>query len=145
MRVIDESEFPAIVEIYNRNGLKAANAYIRTNYGLKNPWSVISRIRKTPGYKYDEANNRFIIPYKRTEEQVFMSIDDLCGNKKSQPEKTGDAVNPRNTVSMENLIHELISDRLLELSRYVTLEASSRTILIDRTSMIADGYKAVIH
>ena len=46
---------------------------------------------------------------------------------------------------MENLIHELISDRLLELSRYVTLEASSRTILIDRTSMIADGYKAVIH
>lgn len=52
-----------------------------------------------------------------TEEQVFMSIDDLCGNKKSQPEKTGDAVNPRNTVSMENLIHELISDRLLELSR----------------------------
>lgn len=145
MRVIDESEFPAIVEIYNRDGRKAANAYIRTNYGLKNPWSVISRIRKTPGYKYDEANNRFIIPYKRTEKQVFMSIDDLCGNKKSQPEKTGDAVNPRNTVSMENLIHELISDRLLELSRYVTLEASSRTILIDRTSMIADGYKAVIH
>ena len=74
-----------------------------------------------------------------------MSIDDLCGNKKSQPKKTGDAANPRNTVSMENLIHELISDRLLELSRYVTLEASSRTILIDRTSMIADGYKAVIH
>lgn len=145
MRVIDESDFPAIVEIFNRDGRKAANAYIRTNYRLKNPWAVISRIRRTPGYEYDEANNRFIMPYKHNEEQIFMSIDDLCENKKSQPEKTGDAVNPRNTVSMENLIHELISDRLLELSRYVTLEASSRTILIDRTSMIADGYKAVIH
>ena len=54
-------------------------------------------------------------------------------------------VNARTDLTMDKLIHELISDRLLELSRYVTLETSSRKIFIDKTSMIADGYTAVIH
>jgi hypothetical protein len=46
---------------------------------------------------------------------------------------------------MERLVHELISDRLLTLSRYITLESSTRTILIDQTSLSADGYQVVTH
>ena len=145
MRVVDEKDFPEIVEIYNLDGRRAANAHIRAKYSLKNPWAVIARIRRTPGYEYDGDSDRFIVPFKHSEEQIFMSIDDLCktGVKNGCVGK-GD-VNSRTDVSMAKLVHELISDRLLELSRYVTLETSRRTILIDKTSMIADGYKTVIH
>ena len=56
-----------------------------------------------------------------------------------------DAAGHNLNVSMEKLIHELISDRLLELSRYVSLETSSRTILIDKTSMVEAGYSVITH
>ena len=38
-----------------------------------------------------------------------------------------------------------ISDRLLTLTRYITLDSSTRTILIDQTSLSADGYQVVTH
>lgn len=121
--------------------------YIRTRYGLKNPWSVINRIRKISGYEYDEDNNRFSTPYTHNEEQIFMSIDDLCGVRDASNGKVQETAGPSPSapVSMDKLIHELISDRLLELSKYVTLETSSRKILIDRTSMAVDGYNVEIH
>jgi hypothetical protein len=46
---------------------------------------------------------------------------------------------------MEALVNELINDRLLTLSRYITLDTSTRTIIIDRTSLSADGYRVVTH
>ncbi len=145
MKMVEEKDFPEIVEIYNLSGRKAANAHIRSRYSLKNPWSVIARIRKTPGYEYDKNNDRFIIPFKHNEEQIFMSIDDLCNNEDKYVNKVSREVNAKTDLSMDKLIHELISDRLLELSRYVKLETSSRKILIDKTSMIADGYTALIY
>lgn len=145
MKMVDEKDFPEIIEIYNLNGRKAANAHIRSRYSLKNPWSVMARIRRTPGYEYDENNDRFNIPFKHNEEQIFMSIDDLCKNEAKSTNRANREVNARTDLSMDKLIHELISDRLLELSRYVTLETSSRKILIDKTSMAADGYTVVIH
>lgn len=73
-----------------------------------------------------------------------MSMDELCGNIMEVAHETKS--DPNNNIpcaSMEKLIHKLISDRLLELSKYVTLEVASKTILTARTSMIATGYKIV--
>ena len=49
------------------------------------------------------------------------------------------------TMAMEKLVHELLSDRLLTLSKYITLDSSTRSILIDQTSLVADGYRIVTH
>ena len=144
MRVIDEKDFPAIIEIYNSKGRLAANAYIRESYGIKTPWSVMKRIRKAPGFEYDAEEDRFKSTDGRSDESIFMSMSELCGNSGNTSVSADNAAS-RASASMEKLVHELISDRLLELSRYVTLETSSRTILIDRTSMQADGYKVVTH
>ena len=46
---------------------------------------------------------------------------------------------------MKALIQTLISDRLLELSRYVTLDVENRTIMIDQTGMRSDGYQVITH
>ena len=59
----------------------------------------------------------------------------------SQPDPASDS----RPAAMEKLVHELISDRLLTLSRYITLDSSTRTILIDQTSLSADGYQVVTH
>ena len=47
--------------------------------------------------------------------------------------------------AMESMIQELIGDRLLELSRYITLSTSDRLIIVDKTTLLADGYQMIIH
>ena len=40
---------------------------------------------------------------------------------------------------------ELIGDRLLELSRYISINSISKTLIIDKTSLIRDGYQVTMH
>ena len=46
---------------------------------------------------------------------------------------------------MENMVHSLISGRLLELSKYVLLDPIGKRILIDKSSMQTDGYQVLIN
>ncbi len=50
-----------------------------------------------------------------------------------------------NQKAMDKLIHELIGDRLLELSKYITMDASDRVVFIDKTAFVADGYQVILH
>ena len=141
MTLVSERDFPAIVDLYNREGRKKTYEYIRTTYSVKTPRVVLKRIERISGYKYDKGSDKYVKKDSSTGEELFMSLDDLC----STAPNTDNAHEISNVVTMEKLVHDLISDRLLELSRYVSLEVSSRTIVIDRTSMTKDGYKVVTH
>ena len=143
MTLVNENDFPAIVEMYNTEGRKATYGYIKETYGIKNPRCRMIRISRDRRYEYDRATDKYVFADKSSDESLFMSIDDLCGTSKGRSAAGTMKTLTASPVSMEQLVHELISDRLLELNRYVKLETSSHTILIDRTSMIADGYKVV--
>jgi len=47
--------------------------------------------------------------------------------------------------AMEILIRELIGDRLLQLSKYVTIDSSSKTVIVDKTTLLTDGYQLETH
>lgn len=74
-----------------------------------------------------------------------MDLDELCGRTALSAAHQAEPVTDPRPAAMERLVHELISDRLLTLSRYITLDSSTRTILIDQTSLSADGYQVVTH
>jgi len=50
-----------------------------------------------------------------------------------------------NGQNMEKLIKALIEDHLVQLSHYIQMNQMTRTVLIDHTSMKADGYQVIIH
>ena len=132
--VIKESMFSEIIDLYNTEGRTAAYDLIRSRYGLKHPYSTITRIKRSGKYLYDEESDRFISSDAGTSaESVFMGLDDAELNTVDR------------SSAMEKLIRELMSDRLLMLSRYITLDTSSRTVLIDESSLSSDGYKIVTH
>jgi hypothetical protein len=74
-----------------------------------------------------------------------MDLDELCGTTTAVTGKSSESVMDTRPAAMEKLVHELISDRLLMLSRYIVLDSSTRTILIDQTSLSADGYSIETH
>ena len=143
--IISEDIFPALVEVYNREGKTSAYDMIRNRYGVKNPFFVINRIKKCGKYTYDSENDRFSDAELDAADHVFMNLDELCGTIVPEAAENAGSIEDSRPAAMERLVHELISDRLMMLSRYITLDSSSRTMMIDQSSLSADGYRIVTH
>ena len=107
--------------------------------------AVINRIKKCRKYTYDPENDRFSAAESDAADRVFMDLDELCGTIVPETAEKAGTIEDSRPAAMERLVHELISDRLMMLSRYITLDSSSRTIMIDQSSLSADGYRIVTH
>ena len=46
---------------------------------------------------------------------------------------------------MESLVQELIGERLLTLSQYVTLDTNGKILCLDKTSLTNDEYQLILH
>ncbi len=143
--IIGEDLFPEIVDRYNTGGKTAAYDFLRSQYGIRHPYHVMKRIQNNGKYGYNPEKDRFYTTESDKENDVFLSMDELCGTAVMKTENAVYALAADRSAAIEKLVHELISDRLLALSRYITLDSSTRTILIDRTSLSADGYQIVSH
>ena len=143
--MIAESMFPEIVKVYNSQGKTAAFDMIRSKYGIKRPYFVIRRIKRSDNYEYDEETDRFSGGPISTADGVFMNLDELCGVRTEDYAGTSADSSEKQLPAMEKLVNELINDRLLTLSRYISLDTSSRTVLIDQSSLVTDGYRIVTH
>ena len=139
MANVKKQDYEYIANIFNESGDKAAQEYIATTYGNKAPRGVISRIKKAPGFKYDEVNKK-IIKVDLTEEKIFMGLDELCNNTDSNK---GESVLSNDTAikNIESLYMELMQEKLLELMKYVRINNYSKTISIDNSALTTDGYK----
>ena len=143
--VIGEELFPEIIEKYNTSGKTSAYDHLRSKYGIKHPYFVMNRIRESGKYIYNPETDQFSETYTSNADRAFMDLDELCGTAVATVKSSGATVADSRPGAMEKLVHELISDRLLTLSRYITLDSSTRTILIDQTSLSADGYQVITH
>ena len=98
---------------------------------------------KSLGYNYD--TDRFESD-SRKEDDIFLNLEMLCENKIETSDRSEGAISRNDRIkAMENMVHSLISDRLLELSKYVLLVPIGKRILIDKSSMQTDGYQVLIN
>ena len=117
-------------------------------YGIKNPTCVFKRMRNKTNLAYDERLDQFFAKMRNgvNPEDVFISMDELCVSKMPEQCKKADVdYEQKRSNAMEKMIRELIGERLLELSRYVTLDSLSKTMYVDESSLKNDGYQVMIH
>ena len=122
---ITPDKYPQIIEVYNTEGKTAAYDLMRSCYEIKNPTCVMKRMKA---------------------DDIFLNLEALCENKVETADRSEGAINRNDRIkAMENMVHSLISDRLLELSKYVLLDPIGKRILIDKSSMQTDGYQVLIN
>jgi len=143
---VNDEDLRQLASLYNTEGRTAVYELLRTRYDVKNPYFVVRRMLEDTDLSYHAKDDCFHIQERPNPESVFLSMDELCIPVKSQhinvQEKQAMDSRP---AAMEKLIQELIGDRLLELSRYVTLDSLSKTVIVDRSSLTTDGYQLVTH
>lgn len=136
---VKKEDYEIIANIFNESGDIAAQEYIVNTYGTKVPRGVISRIKKSPGFKYDDVNKK-IIKSDITEDKIFMDIDELCNNNDSNIKKLA-KTNDSGANTIESLYIELMQEKLIDLMKYVKLNHCTSTISINKVALNNDGYK----
>lgn len=142
---ITPDKYPEIIETYNTEGKTAAYDLIRSRYGIKNPTCVMKRMKNDTTLGYDFEADRFL-DADNHEADIFMDLESLCENRTIvSPISEKQPIRDERAKAMESMVHSLISDRLLELSKYVLLDPINRRILVDKSSMQSDGYQVMIN
>lgn len=132
-------DYEEIIQIYNTAGRSEAYAHISQRYSIKNPYHLLRRMKKEERYHYDLKRDRFLETSTTVSDELFLDLDELCDNAVEPiPIKVCE-------LSMEKLIKELVEDRLLQLSQYIQLNQVTKTVLVDQSTMILDGYKVILH
>ena len=57
--VIPDTMFPELVELYNTEGKIAMYDLLRSQYGMKQPYFVLQRIKRSDNFEDDSEADRF--------------------------------------------------------------------------------------
>ena len=144
MSRITKDQLQGFAKVYNEQGKAELYNKLKNNYEVKNPACIFRRMKAEETLGFDEALNKFTF-HKPIAEDVFLSFDELCAPRQELVQVNQTTTESTKTVAMEKLIQELIGDKLLAISRYVNMNVSDRTIIIDRTSLQNDGYQIIAH
>lgn len=146
MAKINDNELIELAKLYNSEGRTSMYSLLQEQYGIKTPYSVLLRMKRKAVLGYNPDLDYFQVTNDSDKDNdLFMSIEELCSPMVTQhvkPMPEGSVSKPE---AMDKLVRELIGDRLLELSRYVMLDPLMKTITIDQTSLLNDGYQLVTH
>lgn len=147
MSNVRRTDYDKIVKTFNESGKNAAFEYIKLNFGVKYPRDVITRIKKSPGYSYDAVSKKIIINNDISEKSIFIGIDELCNPSDSIKLNTVETsyINDTKDFTLEVLYQELMQEKFVELTKYVKLNRYLNKIYIDKTALIANGYKVAIN
>ncbi len=142
---VPPADLKDLAEIYNNEGAATVKEVLAERYDIHQPSNVLKRMKSTEDLEYDAKLDRFFAQEEAESESIFMSIEELCTTpSKSSISQTHISVDAQNA-AMERMVQNLIGERLLELSRYITLSSLSRTVIVDRTALESEGYHLEIH
>ena len=132
---------------YNTEGKDAMYSIIREKYMVKNPTCVFTSMKKASYLAYNPEDDRFMFgEQETTEANIFLDIEALC-SRTAKNETSVTVVKSEKTPhkSMDALIQELIGERLLTLSQYVSLDPVEKVLRVDETWLKNDGYRLILH
>lgn len=146
MRKMSKSDRICLAGLYNTEGKQRLYQVLREQYEIVNPSCTFNSMKKAPYLQYDAEKDRFMVnETEKRESDIFLDIETLCSKSsaKGHPQQAVETESAHK--SMDTLIQELIGDRLLTLSQYVSLDASAKVLRLDETSLKNDGYRLILH
>jgi len=129
---VGQIDFKTFVDIFNTQGKKAAIEHVTQTYGVRYD-TIVKRLRRDSKYIFDQSRDRYVLKSSNGSESPFLTVEELCNNEQPKFPQTG-------TADSDKIISNLIKDKFFEISKYVTLENSSRKIILKLDAARNAGY-----
>ena len=130
------TNYDKYIEIYNDQGSKAAKNYVANNCGID--YAVFQRkMRNETSYVFNRSTRKFT---EQSEDAQFMSLEDLCKTKNAVANTNPVSSALGNSGSFDELVIDLMRDRLTEMHRFIRFDQSSKQIVINSKMIKDSGY-----
>lgn len=126
-------DFKTFVDIFNTQGKNAAVKHVTETYGVRYD-TIVKRLRRDSEYIFDQSRDRYVFKSDNGSESPFLTMEELCSNEKPKARQIDD-------INSDEIISKLIKDKFFEISKYVTLENSSRKIILKLDVAKNAGYE----
>ena len=135
---IENTFYDKFVQIHNTEGKESATKFLENQYNIQLP-TFLKRLKNESTYTYNRKLKKF---EKKSLDAGFISLDDLCDTKgKSSVDTTQNNVElASNIVDFNNIIVDLMRDRLTEIYKYIKIDPSSKTIIINTKALKENDY-----
>lgn len=129
-------DFNKLVEVFNNDGRPAAEKFIEGTYGVA--YNIVQRrLTKETSYVYNRAIRKYVV--KNSTDDVFISTDKLFKGKCIT--ETKQVTSNYVEFNFNDVLNDILKDRLLELSKYFTISQSTKEISINMRLLKSSGYK----
>ena len=142
-------DFDEFVNEINEYGKTDAKILIRDKYNLSFE-QVKRRLLNGTDYYFDASTRLYKHKAKAPDTAEFMSLEELDNQKPYKAIKITnsrtDAPNGASSNSnFEEMVKELIKDRIMELSKYVSIDYASRCFVVKSDCLRLDGFNLVVN
>ena len=138
---LTQSEYEELAYTYNTGGRTALYDALRDKYNKSNVHWYKKKMIANPLLEYDYDADKFRNYKKIVSDDVFLSMEELCISKNTLSTTTSSTIDK--TVALDQLVKELLGDKLLELNKYIQLDSSSKKVIVDKTALTTDGYNII--
>lgn len=133
---LNGTNYDKYIEIYNNQGRLAAKNYVINECGID--YAVFQRkMRNESSSVFNRSTRKF---EERSEDAQFMSLEDLCKTKNAVANMEPVSSSPDNSGGFDELIIDLMRDRLTEVHRFIRFNQSSKQIIINSKLIKDSGY-----
>ncbi|QAA33504.1 hypothetical protein [Clostridium manihotivorum] len=132
-------DYMKFIEIFNTEDRKSARDYVKEHIPFNYDY-FIKLVKRYTGYQYNKESKKFEL-LKATESQ-FISIDDLLNKPKDNATSIVASI-PKAIYykdPLDELNLDLLQDRLIELSKYIKIKSSTKSIEINLIRLREGGY-----
>jgi hypothetical protein len=138
-------DFDEFVNKINENGKNAAKIFVRDKYNLSFE-QVKRRLLNGTDYYFDASTRLYKHKAQASDTAEFMSLEELDNQPSHNTIKnridapTGASFNS----NFDEMVKELIKDRIMELSKYVFIDHATRCFVVKTDSLKLDGFNLVV-
>jgi hypothetical protein len=139
-----EIDFDEFVTTYNEKGKSEAVILARKKYDLSFQ-QIRRRLNNKSEYYFDATVRLYKCKKEATIESTFMTIDELHYSKykESANKEPVPLSGPELTQNFDDLIKELIKDRLMELNKYVSINIQEKKLMVNTKNLKKDCFKLI--
>ena len=139
-----EIDFDEFITTFNEKGKSEAIALAKEKYGLSFQ-QVRRRLMKSTDYFFDTSLRIYRHSDDADIENNFMTIEELNCSKTKENSQKGlkplPGLSP--SQSFEDLVKELMKDRLMELSKYVSINRETKSLIINTKNLKKDCFDLI--
>lgn len=133
---LSRANYDRYVELYNQSGREAAKDYVVNECQVD--YAIFQRkMRSETSYVFSRSTRRF---EEQSADCQFMSLDDLCKTRSATVNAKSSPLATINSGTFDELVVDLMRDRLVEMHRFIRLDQGSKQIVVHSKLIKESGY-----